>query len=135
MSKPETQFIKSVHYHLPVPTILHREKMHNIYRSGTFDCWYSGNLDDLWVEYKFNPNFPIQDRFILPTLSDNQKRWGANRYKEGRNIIVIVGYPQGGVIYYNPEEWEHKGIDISEITNRLMSRKELATYITGRTLQ
>ena len=131
--KPETQFTNSVHTHLPPPTQLHREKMHNIYRSGTFDCWYSGNLADLWIEYKFKPSFPIQDRFILAGLSPNQIRWGAGRYKEGRNVIVIVGYPQGGVIYYKPDEWEHKGLDVTELTNRLMSRKELANYICFRT--
>lgn len=131
--KPESQFIKSVHYHLPPPTQLHREKMHNIYRSGTFDCWYSGNLDDLWIEFKFEPAFPIRDRFIFPKLSPNQIRWAANRHKEGRNLVVIVGYPQGGVIYYKPHEWEIKGLDITEITNRLMSRKELANYIYNQT--
>ena len=48
---PETRFIASVHRHLPVD--LHHEKMHNAYRGGTADCWYSGQKDDLWVEYKF----------------------------------------------------------------------------------
>jgi hypothetical protein len=131
--KPESQFINSVHNHLPPPTQLHREKMHNMYRSGTFDCWYSGSLDDLWGEFKYEPSFPIQDRFILPKLSPNQIRWGAERYKEGRNLVVIVGYPQGGVIYYSPDEWEVKGLDITQLTDRLMSRKELANYICFRT--
>lgn len=124
---PENRFIASVHTHLP--TSLHKEKNHNMYRSGTADCWYSGNLDDLWVEYKYEHVFPVQDRFVLPKLTDQQKRWCTGRFKEGRNVIVIVGYPKGGVVYYNPTEWEYKGLDLEALQDRLQSRKELANYI------
>jgi len=136
-SKPETQFLTSVHKHLP-PRKPHKEKNHNVYRSGTADCWYSGMLDDLWIEYKYEPRFPVRDRFVLPDLTDNQERWCNERYKEGRNVIVIVGYPLGGVIYLNPTEWCEKGLDIDELKDRMKKRKELAEYIynftTGDTL-
>jgi hypothetical protein len=127
-SKPETQFILSIHKHL-IPEDPHREKNYNIFRSGTWDCWYSGKLSDLWIEYKYNPTFPIQDRFIIPKLSPTQEKWGNARYKEGRNLVVIVGYPQGGVIYYNPYEWSEKGLDIDQLKERLQKRKELAEFI------
>ena len=127
MSKPENQFISSIHTYLP--HTLHKEKMHNMYRAGTADCWYSGTLADLWIEYKFEPSLPVQDRFIFPKLSPLQERWCNSRYAEGRNVHVIVGYPRGGVLYYNPDEWSKTGIDTDVLLNRLMVRKELANYI------
>jgi hypothetical protein len=132
--KAETQFITSVHKHLPPASKLYREKNHNMYRAGTADCWYSGTLDDLWVEYKYEISFPIQDRFIKPDLSPLQEKWCNDRFNEGRNIRVIVGYPQGGIIYYNPTEWFERGLDIVQLKDRLMSRKELADYICNATI-
>ena len=52
-AKPETTFYTSVHRHLPSTDLLHREKMSNPYRGGTFDHWYSGKKADLWIEWKF----------------------------------------------------------------------------------
>lgn len=132
MANPESQFIASVHRYLP--SDLHKEKNHNMYRSGTADCWYSGILDDLWVEYKFEPRFPVQDRFVLPKLTDNQKTWCDRRYNEGRNVIVIVGYPRGGVIHCNPQEWSIKGLDLEELKERIKERKELANFIYNYTM-
>jgi hypothetical protein len=132
MKTPENQFISSVHHHFPPMSQLHREKNHNTYRCGTADEWYSGNLDDLWIEYKYEPQFPVRDRFIIPNCSPRQVRWLRGRFTEGRNVLVIVGYPIGGVVYYNPVEWEERGIDLSTIQERLMSRKELAEYIIAR---
>ena len=134
MKKPETQFISSVHYHLPSIAKLHKEKMHNTYRAGTADMWYSGTLDDLWIEYKYEAKFPVKDRFILPDCSPRQIRWLRGRFNEGRNVVVIVGYPKGGVIYYNPNEWEETGIDLDTLSKRLMSRQKLAEYIMQYTM-
>lgn len=71
-------------------------KNNNQYRGGIFDCWYSGTCADIWVEYKYGKN----------ELSPLQKEWGKDRYIEGRQVYVIIGSPEGGVLYTTPESWE-----------------------------
>lgn len=104
-SKPETTFYQSVHRHLPAETSLHREKMANPYRGGTADHWYSGTKADLWVEWKFI-KLPARDKTIIKVgLSPLQLDWMKRRYEEGRNVWVIVGFREGGVIMRDLE-WE-----------------------------
>ncbi len=94
--KPETTFISGIHKHLPPVKAFHREKMNNPYSSGTADVWYSANRD-LWVEYKFIPKLPVRVPVKIG-LSPLQRDWLERRYREGRNVWVIVGHPAGGVI-------------------------------------
>lgn len=74
--------------------------MANPYIGGTADSWYSGKKGDLWVEYKFLPSIP--QRGIITAkrlgLTALQLDWLEGRYKEGRNVAVIVGVPGGGII-------------------------------------
>lgn len=71
--------------------------MNNPYRGGTPDVWYSGNLGDLWVEYKFLPKIPKSNAIDLG-LSPLQLHWINSRSAEGRSVWVIVGCPDGGII-------------------------------------
>lgn len=80
--------------------------MHNPYRGGTWDVWYSGIRGDLWVEYKWLSKWQAQ-RIITPDLSALQLDWGRSRIVEGRNLAVIIGCPDGGVIYDMIYQWEH----------------------------
>jgi hypothetical protein len=122
--KPETTFIKSVHDKLPSKTQPHREKMHNPYRGGTADCWYSGKRGDMWVEYKFLPRIPA---IVLPDLSNLQKSWLNDRYDEGRAIYVIVGCKEGGVVY-SDKSWLNP-LSAQEFKQRVVSRSDLAKFI------
>jgi hypothetical protein len=91
---PENRFIAAIHRQLPKE--LYREKMHNPYRGGTFDVWYSGNKADLWIEYKWGNN----------SLSALQLKWGEGRHKEGRKVAVARGFASGKCTWYTrPEEW------------------------------
>lgn len=130
MSKPETTFIASVHRHLPPgrknPYWM---KNNNQYTSGIWDVWYSGPLADLWVEYKWLDRIP--QKSFTPALSALQFDWGRERLAEGRNMAVIVGCKEGGVIFENLE-WE------SELTNaafkvQIRSRQEIAEWIMQQT--
>lgn len=103
MSGPENRFIASLHRLLPKE--VYAEKMHNPYRGGTFDVWYSGKKRDLWVEYKWIPSVPVS-AITVPNLSPLQVAWGRGRAGEGRNVVVIVGCPEGGVLYDTPQMWE-----------------------------
>lgn len=134
-SKPETTFYTGVHKYLPAG--LHREKMHNSYRGGTADFWFSGQLHDLWVEYKFIVVPKRGDTVIdlvggkNPSISALQQKWLFDRHVEGRNIWVVVGHKGGGVIMPG-DSW-----DATWTTERFLaetlSRQDLAQNIYGFT--
>jgi len=109
-------------------------KTHNPYVGGIPDMWYSANLSDLWVEYKYLPLVPqrgiVNGKRI--DLSVLQGDWLANRYKEGRNVAVIIGVPIGGVIMCDLE-WE-KGISPVEFKARIQPRPAIADWIARKTL-
>lgn len=126
--KPETVFIGSVHRH--IPRVVHREKMANPYRGGTADVWYSARKQDLWSEYKFVPTIPRTG--VAANLSQLQLQWLNNRHAEGRNVAVIIGCPCGGVILRD-RAWEHR-VAKTEFEKKLLSREELARWITAFTL-
>ena len=107
MSKPETAFTAGVHKHLPPG----REdpywmKNNNLYTSGIWDVWYSGPFRDLWVEYKFIELPKRAGTPIYPGLSELQLDWGRNRQVEGRNLAVVIGCKEGGIILREPVAWE-----------------------------
>jgi len=131
VSKPETRFYAAVHKLLP--RSIHREKMHNPYRGGTADVWYSGNLDDLWVEYKWLAKLPRSASVRLDKLlSPLQQQWLSGRYEEGRNVVVILGTPEGawiceGIAWKQP-------LDPVIIRTQAISKQNVADYINTRTL-
>jgi len=128
MAKPETTFTTSVHNHLPpgrrAPYWM---KNNNLYTSGIWDVWYSGAARDLWVEYKFTTMPKRADTLVDVTLSPLQVDWGMDRHEEGRDLAVIVGFKEGGIILLH-REWEEP-ITQAEAIARLMSRKEIAQWI------
>lgn len=114
-AKPETTFYTSVHKHLPPPSQLHREKMANPYRGGAADHYYDGPRADMWVEWKFIV-LPKRDDTVIDLvtprgkkqespLSGLQQEWLAGRHRNGRNVWVVVGCKEGGVIMRCPDEW------------------------------
>ena len=130
MSKPETRFYTAVNKLLP--RSIHREKMHNMYRGGTADVWYSGNLDDLWVEYKWIAKLPKKAPICLDKLlSPLQQRWLEGRHKEGRNIVVILGTPDGAWVL-DGVSWKEP-INPDSIRTAKHSKQFVADYINKRT--
>ena len=101
---PENTFIKNVNK--LIPKEIYREKMHNPYRGGTPDMWYSGRTGDLWIEYKWLSTLP---KLVLPNLSELQKVWLRDRSSEGRSVAVVVGSPTGCIWFAKPRQWE-KGL-------------------------
>lgn len=124
MSKPENNFIARIHRLLP--RSLHHEKMSNPYRRGTWDVWYSGNKNDLWIEYKYLECVPVRSN-VLPDLTALQLQWGLERLQEGRNLAVIVGCPKGGVLY-TFRDWE-KTLTAAEFTSCIVPVPTLADWI------
>lgn len=124
--KPETRFIGNIHKLIPQ---VYAEKMNNPWRAGTPDVYYSGDVGDLWVEYKFIERIP-RSKEILPELTPRQSRWLNNRYDEGRNVAVVLGTPLGGVIYRN-KEWLTP-LDSEALEALIIPRKEVALWILSQ---
>ncbi len=98
------------------------------------DWWYSGSRSDLWAEYKYLPKLPARAATVItPDLSEQQKDWLRGRHTEGRNVCVIVGCPEGAVVYQNLT-WE-RGMTTEDFRNCLISRQDLARWIVSQTLE
>lgn len=124
--KPENTFIDGVHNHLPPKKLAHREKMNNPYSSGTADWWYSGKRGDIWIEYKYIPKIP-KTATVLPDLTKLQQEWLNDRFAEGRSVFVIVGCPQGGVVY-SKKQWMNE-MTPDKFLSKVISRKDIARFI------
>jgi hypothetical protein len=133
LAGPETTYYTSIHRLLPVEDVLHREKMHNAYRSGTADVWYSGSLNDLWVEYKYLRCLPKRKPVCMrELLSAQQLRWLNRRYAEGRHVVAILGSPFNSWIY-EAGEWATLDVPSERIVTQGMTRASVADYIMRKT--
>lgn len=140
VQKPENAYRGRVHKFLP-QGLLH-EKMNNPYRSGTPDDYYSGNKADLWVEYKYLPSVP-QRAVVRPAdpekmLSVLQMNWINAHYDlwkddPARNVAVIIGCPEGGVILQDKEWMEEFTAD--EFRKRIRMNLSVAAWIEGSTMR
>ena len=101
--------------------------MHNAYRGGTPDVWYSGSRGDLWVEYKWIARIPKRGT-IVPKLSPLQLDWLTKRKAQGRNVLVIVGSPKGALSLSLVKSWTK----YQYIGERLFTDAELAGNIARR---
>lgn len=129
-AKPETTFIASIHKHLPRQGLYHM-KNHNVYNAGVADVWYSGPWGDLWVEYKF-AEVPKRDSTpVVLGLSELQKRWLRDRYKEGRSVGVMLGCREGGV-WFPGLNWETP-FTAADLRSWLTPRHKLAELIQYHT--
>lgn len=126
-SKPESSFRRGVERYIPH---VYKEKMANPYRGGGADCWYSGVNNDLWVEYKYLAKLPIRVP-VSYGLTALQLRWLNDRYAEGRNVAVLVGCKEGGVIL-RAGEWNHP-MAVEQFKDRVQPRHELGAFIQNTT--
>lgn len=125
MSKPENSWRLGCYKYLP--TSVYHEKMHNPYRGGTPDDWFSGSARDLWAEVKFIVVPKRDSTLITPNLSPLQLQWLTDRRAQGRNCWVIVGCKEGGAILPYPKQWY--GLPTADFRARLISRKAIAASI------
>jgi len=128
----EHSFIRSMHRQLP--TELYKWKINDNFQGGVADAYYSGSGGDLWVEYKYLAKLPKRPTTIVKIeLTGQQKLWLRSRRKEGRNIAVIIGSPQGHVILYD-QLWE-KEITAEEFIKKCLTTKQIADTIVKETIK
>lgn len=100
------------------------------------DLWYSGPKGDLWVEYKFLRDGKIPVRAAIDPakyLSAMQMDWLNTQSGYGRNVWVIIGCKDGGVVLFYQDEWSSP-IPPDEFRTMLKTRKELAEVIMSRVI-
>ena len=124
-TKPESTFYRSINNQKPLKET-YGEKMSNPYRAGTADYWYSGEHGDLWVEYKYEPSLPKIKEYRID-LSARQEKWLSDRCDEGRSVAVILGFPEGGVVFTG-KSWRLT-FTKNELLQRSLSRPEIAQWI------
>ena len=83
----------------------------------------------MWAEYKFVEIPKGDDIPIRVSLTELQRHWITERQKQGRNVKVIVGCKEGGVVLDKPVKQMTKQKFISQ----LKPVKELAMYIEHAT--
>ena len=83
-------------------------KVKMMYVSGIPDCYYSGDTADLWAEYKYRSTTPKREDYQLDhEVTALQEEFLTGRKKQGRQVALIVGCPNGTAIY-TEYEWENK---------------------------
>lgn len=121
--QPENSFIQAVHKKLP--STVYYEKMHNIFRGGTPDCYYEGAKNNLWIEYKWSPTTPTSYKLNLSAL---QLRWLKRSAENNRAPWVILGWKRGrqtsGSIFITPQSWviphlHRQHLSVAEIAERI----------------
>lgn len=124
---PEGRLIDAVNRNLPKQ--FHSQSMTFGSRSfnGTPDRYYDpeGAARDLWVEYKALTAMP-RSGIVVGAYSEMQLKWMKRRWRNGRNVVGIVGLPnRTAVIQHNPTEWEG-GTPVSTA----LPIKEISLWIT-----
>lgn len=131
--KPETQLIGNVHKGLDAADdYIYYEKTHNPYRSGIPDVYYDYPGYDLWVEYKFMDKVPKQlclRSESKPPVSRLQRHWIERAARNGRQVLVVIGFGKGSAQRYlviRPYEliWDHS-VPREKIEPRLIDRNRL----------
>jgi hypothetical protein len=111
-------------------------KINASYERGVPDCWFSGVLQDLWVENKRVAT--AQPPPILDLTDDKkyltalQQLWLERRHAEGRHIGVIV-FSNVGHIWLPGLSWKEKisRLDFMEMAVTMPELADMVVEICG----
>jgi hypothetical protein len=79
--KPESKFLQKINKQVTG----YKVKLNVQFNNGIPDCYYSGNVGDLWVEYKWVPKLPVRDSTeVKIDLSPAQLLW-LHRWEQALN--------------------------------------------------
>jgi hypothetical protein len=120
----EHGYIRSIHR--PLPSEMHKWKIHDNYAGGVPDCWYSGPAANIWVEYKWIAKLPKRDTTLIkPNLSAQQLAWLIKMSGHSISCACIIGSPAGGFLLTEKEQWIN-GIE----KHTIISNKEVSKWLT-----
>ena len=125
----ESQYTQSIHKQ--IHNDVYVWKINCNFAKGVPDAYYSGAIEDLWIELKYLQKLPKKAK-VVPNLSSLQKKWLLRARKQGRNVAVIVGSPEGGFLLLDPVEWQ-EGFIPSDY--KCFTKQELARWIEEVTCQ
>jgi len=123
----ESQFTQSINKQ--IKNEVYVWKINCNFAKGVPDAYYSGDKADLWVEYKYLQSTPKRSK-IIPNLSRLQQKWLTRAKKQGRNVAVVVGTPDGCYVLKEENEW-HNGVIPN--SDNVLHKKEVARWIESIT--
>lgn len=123
----ESTYTQSVHRHLKGRCYVW--KISDRFHAGIPDAYYAGDRGALWIEYKYDPR---PRGHLKPALTKLQIRWLEQHHNMGHHVAVIVGTPQGGVLYPGIS-WKTP-IHVEDLATKRNSwgQKRLATWIVDQ---
>lgn len=127
----EHSYIVSVHRHLGA--ISHKWKINDAYTGGIPDCFYEGEKQDLFVEYKYVKPFPKKSHTMIDLtdsrnyLTQKQQLWLNRRHETRGDAWVIVGSEFGGIIFRS-QGW-HQPLSVEEFKRRALPQRLIAEQI------
>lgn len=124
----EHHYIRSIHDRLKrAKPELYIWKINDPYQGGVADAYYSG-AQDLWVEFKFVKALPKRDGTAVDIgLSQLQKNWLTSRHREGREVAVVVGSPDGSLILPGIS-WD-RVISAADFLSSRVDKNDVVAYI------
>ena len=127
----EHSYIRLVHKYLD--SSIYKWKICDEFQGGVPDCFYEGEFQDLWVEYKYIKPIPKRPSTLIDLtnpdryLSKLQQHWLTRRYQKRKDSAVIAGSTKGGVLFLD-KEWELP-ISTEEYLSRCIPAKQIARNI------
>lgn len=97
-----------------IPKSVHSQSMTSasLTSNGTPDRYFDGPKGDLWVEFKYIDAWPRSavvggvHASKRGCYSPLQYSWMKRRWDHGRNVLGVIGLPDGtAVVQDNPDDW------------------------------
>jgi hypothetical protein len=128
----EHGFIQKIHGKLP--QAVYRWKINDTNQLGVSDAFYSGPEGLLFVEYKWKATLPKRAATILHDLgvSPIQRHWLRGRHSDNISIAVIVGLPEGALIFPGLS-WED-ALSVGVLRDQVVPHLAVADWITSHCL-
>ena len=117
----ESGFTTAVNKKLPKEIYIW--KVSDKFTGGVPDCYYSSNIRDIWIEFKYLKKMIKNPK---PGLRPLQKKWLNDRHAQGRDVYVVVGSPEGNVVYEDGDWNEAKP------SAGMLTRNELVQWIKDK---
>lgn len=86
-------------------------KINDSYAGGVTDFFLEGDQADAWVEVKYIKQLPKRDTTIIDLMNPRtylsilQQAWLRRRYTKRKDAYVLVGCPEGSILF-TELEWE-----------------------------